>query len=316
MWYKASKKNDSETTTENQLNGLRGKDSETKNTQEKQLEEYRSEIPTQTTEKQLDSSLRKDASKKDKADKPTEQMLKDLKSPRPEPTIITENQLDDYHFDIPSELTENQLDSSRKNSPKDSGLVEGRLNESKGGLVKHRNEDAHKGNINKLEELRLSGKKTQEKEKAELSSETPKDMRFDKKPSGDGLRLAQAIPGDDAFNVPPAEEQEPFEVPSEVFATEEEENEDDGGDEDSFVLVEKENPKIDDSTGTKIQSGIISFVLSDFAGEDGNLDKPLLEQKVGDYLAEKYSIKTPRFGTVKILVNEQRGSIGYFSPVP
>ena len=266
---------------------------------------------SQTTENQLASSdLRKSANKK--VEKSTEQKLNDLKRPK-EPTTINEDQLEDHRAEIPSQLTEKQLDSPRKKATQQTVLVEGQLNESKGGLVKHRNEDASKGNINKLEEQRLAGEKAsiQEKQKADLASETPKKMQFNTKPGSDGLRLAQMIEtpeiGDD------------FEINGDDFEITPEENvmseiqEDEDEDKDLAYVIDKDLPVSQDIGGTNIITGSVSFRLTPFLDEDGSLLKDLLEEKVLDHLSSAHSIKAPKLGEIRINVQEQTGAMGYFS---
>ena len=257
----------------------------------------------------------KESKKKDSVS-PIEQELKDLKSPKPEPKVVNEKQLEDYRSSIPTQTTEQQLNSSRKDSKKNSGLIEGRLDDSKDGVVKHRNEEAHKGDINKLEELRLSGKNIQEEEKRESASETPKDQRFTKEKGDDGLRLAQVFDGSAQKEQDPSEDfLVPEDFPTDAPTMEEEEPEAEAGDEDSPTLVEKTSPKITDQGGTKIQTGVISFLLNEFTDQNGNLDGDSVQQEVKRFLASRYSIATPSLGKIKLLVSEQRGEIAYMSPV-
>lgn len=261
-------------------------------------------------------------SKKEKSETPIEKKLVDLKSPRPEPQVVNEKQLDDYRAEPPTATTEKQLESSRKKASASDGLVEARLNDAKGGTVKHRNEDAHKGNINKLEELRLSGKKSpvQEEEEYDDASSTPKDMRFKNKANADGLKLAQAdfsISGDDAFEAETGTAVDTVEPMGGDMDLGEDDDED-AEDENPFAIVEMTPPRIEPNAngGTNIQTGIVSFLVEEFSDERGNFDKDLLEEKVKEYLSRTYSIKTPVLGTVRVLATERRGTVGYIAPVP
>lgn len=294
---------------------------------EVQLEKFREGDPSELTEKQLASSdLRKNASK---VEKPIDKKLDDLKKPRAEPTTVSEDQLEDYRFDWPTQITEKQLDAPRKSATQQTVLVEGQLNESKGGLVKHRNEDASKGNINKLEEKRLAGEKAsiQEKQKAELASETPKDRMWDKKPDADGLRLAQKIDdslagimdftasplgsgsttGDDTdFNIVGD-----FDGPELDLTDEDEDEEEDEGD--KSVILDKDIPTVTDAGGTKIVQGTVKFRLKPFLDEQDNLMRDKIEQKVRDHLSSRHSIKAPVLGEIRINVQEQTGVMGYLA---
>jgi superfamily II DNA/RNA helicase len=253
-----------------------------------------------------------------------EQRLKD-ESPKSEPTSTEEVQLEDYRAKSPESTTESQLEDSRKKNDKE-GLTETRLNDSKSNLVKHRNEEASKGNVNKLEEQRLAGKNSpvQESEKSETSSETPKNQQFTKKTDENGLRLAQVLaePGlsedldaslDEAFGGDSADPNLDFvddQLGQAFDQPDETQDEDFDG-----ALVEEKSPNQIDQGGTKIQTGVISFMLSRFDDGKGNVDRALLEEKVMSYLASKYSIKTPSLGTVRSLAGEGIGQVGYMAPL-
>lgn len=270
-------------------------------------------------------NLNKYAAKKEVVEKPIDKKLEDLKKPRKEPTSIGEVQLEDYRADIPTALTEKQLDKPRGKAAKATTLVEDLLDSGK-----HRNEETSKGNINKLEELRLSGKKSpvQEKEKFELASETPKDQQFPKK-SEDGLRLAQH--SDPYGTVLDEEGQEDFSTPGyftdkdledmdmldglEQLPGEMDDPGEEDDDDDDYVIVEKMVPEIVDQGGTKLQAGKIVFSLESFMNERNELDRALLEEKIKEYLYAKYTFKTPNLGPVNIVANEGIGSVGYISPV-
>lgn len=106
------------------------------------------------------------------------------------PNSVTETQLDSFHFEVDDLLTEGLLEKQRKNASDDEGTIEARLNKRKSPFnIQHRNNEASTGDINKLEEKRLSGT-TQESEKYEAASTTEKDLRWWEKKSPDGLKLA------------------------------------------------------------------------------------------------------------------------------
>ena len=85
---------------------------------------------------------------------------------------VTEKQLDRDRIEEKNTLTENQLDSKRINES--SKIVEKRLNDSKSKLVSHRNEKTHKGDINKLEEQRLSRSKMEDEKYNDASTTNSK----------------------------------------------------------------------------------------------------------------------------------------------
>jgi hypothetical protein len=135
------------------------------------------------------------ASKKPADVRPTETMLRkqdDTKAPE----SVSEVQLDDYRTDndkFTITLIEKNLDKSREEA--DPMLLEASLEKSKSKLHKHRNPEASKGDINKVEEQRLADKKRQETEKTELASETPKKHQFWNESAGeDKLLLAGGFP--------------------------------------------------------------------------------------------------------------------------
>jgi len=101
--------------------------------------------------------------------------------------VIVEKQLDKDRKETDDITTEKRLDDSRTGS-KDV-LIEGQLSRNNSNLVAHRNPNAAKGNINKLEEKRVKGYNI-EKEKQEPASEVDKPRRFWENSSPDGLKLA------------------------------------------------------------------------------------------------------------------------------
>lgn len=93
------------------------------------------------------------------------------------PEVITEKQLGKDRVVEKEELTEKQLEGRRTGGS--NKITEKNLNDATGGLVKHRNTSAHDGDINKLEEQRVSNKKSmQEREKYENASSTPEKKRW------------------------------------------------------------------------------------------------------------------------------------------
>jgi len=105
------------------------------------------------------------------------------------PDQINEKQLDKYRGTESEQITEKQLDKVRKGGA--DVLTEGRLSNDKSHFnIKYRNEDAHKGDINKLEEKRLKNKPVED-EKYASASETQKKLRWwEGVKSEDGLKLA------------------------------------------------------------------------------------------------------------------------------
>ena len=101
--------------------------------------------------------------------------------------FITEEQLEDHNrFGEENSTIEKQLEKVRTGNSE--SLTEGCLNDNK----KHRNSKAYEGNINKLEEKRVKeAKYLAEKEKYELSSSTPKALRWwEEKLGKDQLKIA------------------------------------------------------------------------------------------------------------------------------
>jgi hypothetical protein len=118
-------------------------------------------------------NLKKFAEKSNEGNKHTEQRLKSEHSEAP--TSITQKQLEKDRVPEKNSTMEALLESKRLGSS--DKIIEKGLNDSKGGLHKHRNAEAHSGNLNKVEQQRLS-KKPQEKEKYEAASSTPSNKRW------------------------------------------------------------------------------------------------------------------------------------------
>ena len=107
------------------------------------------------------------------------------------PNEINEGQLEKARATEPTELTEKQLEKVRSGGANE--ITEKRLDTDKAKFANsYRNPSAYEGDINKLEEKRLTNDPV-EKEKYEDASETPKGLRWwDEAPkSPDGLKLAQ-----------------------------------------------------------------------------------------------------------------------------
>jgi len=107
------------------------------------------------------------------------------------PNEINEKQLERARATEPNELTEKQLEKVRTGG--DDEVTERRLDTDKAKFANsYRNPSAYEGNINKLEEKRLTNDPV-EKEKYEDASETPKGLRWweEAPKSPDDLKLAQ-----------------------------------------------------------------------------------------------------------------------------
>ena len=106
------------------------------------------------------------------------------------PNEITDAQLDDYHFDVTEVLTEKQLEKVRSGSAET--VTEKNLDDTKPKFsITFRNKESHTGDINKLEELRLSKKPTED-EKYEDASVVPPKLRWWEVKSPDGLKIASS----------------------------------------------------------------------------------------------------------------------------
>ena len=114
----------------------------------------------------------------------TEMRLKEQHEEAPE--VVTEKQLEKKdHEGEPDVTIEKQLEKVRTGSAET--IIEKNLNDSKGLFGSNfRNPKAYEGDINKVEEKRLSGKKAED-EKYSASSSTPKQVKW-----WDGLKKAQS----------------------------------------------------------------------------------------------------------------------------
>lgn len=114
-------------------------------------------------------------SSKNLSDTHTEMRLKDQHVDAPE--TVTQQQLEKKDRKGEEfEITEKQLDKVRTGGAEI--IIEKNLNDSKGLFgSKFRNDEAFMGDINKIEEKRLSGKKTED-EKYEPASSTPKKLKW------------------------------------------------------------------------------------------------------------------------------------------
>jgi hypothetical protein len=91
------------------------------------------------------------------------------------PESITQKQLEKDRVPEKEVIVEKLLEQKRLGGS--SKIIEKNLNDSTSGLHKHRNAKAHAGDINKIEEQRLS-KAKQEDEKYETASGTPKKKKW------------------------------------------------------------------------------------------------------------------------------------------
>jgi len=156
---------------------------ETKNNKEK----------TKMSNFNLSGYLKKIFSAKKKEDKQGDQIetkLNEKNKKEEEPQEITEGLLKKDREDTEETTIEKKLEKVRAGSKE--MLVEGQLDKSKSAIMKHRNAETAKGNINKLEEKRLAGE-TMESEKQEPASEADKPRRFWEVKSPDGLKLAKSV---------------------------------------------------------------------------------------------------------------------------
>jgi hypothetical protein len=106
------------------------------------------------------------------------------------PNVINEKQLEDYRGTEANVTIEKLLEKTR--TGEEDEITEKRLDTHKSLFAnKYRNEDAHTGDMNKLEEQRLKNNPV-EKEKYEAASETPKKQRWwEGVKSPDGLKVAE-----------------------------------------------------------------------------------------------------------------------------
>lgn len=127
------------------------------------------------------------------------------------PDVINEKQLEDYRAGEAEVIVEKLLEQKRTGG--ETEITEKRLDTHKSKFAnKYRNPGAYEGDMNKLEEQRLSDDPS-ENEKYEAASETPKQFRWwEDVKSPDGLKLAKK-------NVKTAQEEKKEvvpEVPSEL----------------------------------------------------------------------------------------------------
>jgi len=131
--------------------------------------------------------------KKTDGDEHTDRRLEEHRVEAPEQ--ITEKQLEEGRVEEQDQTIEKQLEKVRADGADKylpDVITEGRLEKLEGRFdIKHRNEATYSGDMNKVEEQRLS-KDPVEKEKYESASEvTTKAMRWwEEKKSPDGLKLA------------------------------------------------------------------------------------------------------------------------------
>ena len=125
-------------------------------------------------------------------DAPTEQRLR-KKDDSDAPDALTEKQIDKDRTDGDAVPTEKRLEKVRTGAAE--VLVEKMLDDSDSKLVKHRNAEAHTGDMNKVEEQRLANKDRQDTEEAKAASTTEKALSFKEVKGPDGLRTASTING-------------------------------------------------------------------------------------------------------------------------
>lgn len=102
---------------------------------------------------------------------------------------VTEGQLKNRRWDENNTTIEKTLERVRSGTAH--SLTEKRLEKNDSTLYKHRNPDAHTGNMHKVEEQRLARDYVNEKEEYETASESSPKMRIEKiKPGKDGIKLA------------------------------------------------------------------------------------------------------------------------------
>jgi hypothetical protein len=108
------------------------------------------------------------------------------------PEVLNEKQLESYRAKEKTALIQSLLEDKR--TGEDTEVTEKRLDTHKPKFAnKYRNPAAYEGDINKLEEKRLSNKPT-EKIKYEAASTTPKKLRWwENVKSPDGLKVAKTV---------------------------------------------------------------------------------------------------------------------------
>jgi hypothetical protein len=121
------------------------------------------------------------------------------------PEEVTEKQLDADRKDGDVLTTEARLEKVRTGSA--TVLTEGQMEDSKSKLMKHRNPDTSKGDINKVEEQRLAAKKTNEKEEYKPASSTDKKLMLPEIKGKDGLKTASS-----SKTIKTAQFNEPFNI--------------------------------------------------------------------------------------------------------
>lgn len=220
-------------------------------------------------------------SKKQDGDTHTNVALQDQHVVAPEQ--ITDKQLEKAkHTDtIPESITEKQLDSVRA---EDEGrTIEGRLNQNKAKFdIKHRNESAYTGDINKVEEKRLAGDKVED-EKYQLAADTNKTLRWWETKTNDGLKLAMSklAQVDTAIERPISKKNSPDEldVSSDSFAV----NElmDTPSADSDFPINESPVGEFDDGLGE--DEGTVDFTEVDFGDTDvGGTNVLMGKIQIGD----------------------------------
>jgi len=119
----------------------------------------------------------------------TEKQLVQKNKKEKEPNVVMQKQLEKNHVPEKNQTLESQLEKVRVGSS--DRLVESLLDGNSGNFeIKHRNPEAHTGDVGKLEEKRLSSNPVED-EKYESLSETKKELRWWEKSNGkNGLKIA------------------------------------------------------------------------------------------------------------------------------
>lgn len=220
------------------------------------------------------------------------------------PNEVTEGQLGDCHFDITEVITEKQLEKSRTGFA--DTVIEKNLNDSQGLFGSaHRNDDTYLGDINKIEEQRISGD-TMEDEKYEIASGTPKELRWWEMKSPDGHKIAsltkKKIVNAQADPVLLVEDSEGDELDDEIDPVEEKTFEEAS----SFMTIKEDT--IDEDGGRTIvvefpleKTKKDEYYITHVAKERIESEFPDLEITTDDFSIPEYGEQT---GTVEIYIPE------------
>jgi hypothetical protein len=204
---------------------------------------------------------------------------------------ITEEQLSERRVNEKETLIEDLLEEQRKQAGTSEAdiITEGNLDSADQSLHKHRNPEAYEGDVNKLEEQRLS-EETQEEEEYELASETKGEMRWwEDVKDGKDLKLAsdhkkkvveaQSSPHYDGDNQGEVDKTFVPELPKETLSLNEEENDD-------FEIDDRENIKV---TKQKDLEGLVNgvYMALEFNPYSFSNDKEAREAVFNAILSER-----------------------------